>query len=955
MSLSGEPEQHIGKCAGEPTDGRIAPAHVGFVCYFTIPPEAAVADLAFRMAIDHGSSKKDSLLGEEWRDIAPFLDSALDVDPQQRERWLADLASTNAEVAGKLRVLLAELAAADADGFLKQPPAFEGDLGSAAPSSMAGKRLGAYSIEHLLGRGGMGEVWLASRSDGRFEGRIAIKLIDSEVAHAKLAERFRREGRLLAHLAHPNIARLIDAGTTDDGRQYLALEYVEGERIDRHCDHHQLGVEARVKLFLDVISAVAHAHAKLIIHRDLKPQNVFVARDGTVKLLDFGIAKLIGGADSEEGDGVTRLEEAVMTPEYAAPEQLLGELPSTATDVYQLGMLLYVVLTGAHPVPGAGSRSQRIQAALDGHIARASDSAPAAVRKVLRGDLDAILATALRKDPADRYPTAQALKDDLARWLNREPVSARRGNALYRVRKFVAKHRIAVVAASVAIVGLCGTSVLAVQQARESDRQRERAEFEKKRVFARLRFNTLMMSAIGDPSRPISAEQMLEHGVELLEKEYANDPDFVIDELIHISGRYMDWDNRKGEYDVLAKAEAIARRTGSSLQLARVQCNMVETEIAFDRIDRAAARLAEGQAALAAAQDANAGDESDCLRASANVKDAQGRTRDAAGDLQRAVELLEQNDMTSNVRYAPLLDYLGSMYQSLGDFRRSYEYTHRSRLAKEAAGFGGTAGWNGALHNEAAALRDMGEIRAAVAQEADVIKRDLTQSPNDPLPVAESLVYAGMLFRIGRLDEALQWFDRALADAQAADSLTSALNAKVGRARIFISWQQFDRASATLDEVDREPDLHSEQLRNQYIRTRMARAELLIAQGQWAQARAIITPALAECRDPGRGMGFYLQSALLLASRASKQDPAEAAKLAQEALQVAESRARDPQHSADVGEATLVLAQARLAQNDLPAAGAAAHRAETILTDAVGKEHSLTKAAAVIAAGISKP
>jgi eukaryotic-like serine/threonine-protein kinase len=619
-----------------------------------------------------------------------------------------------------------------------------------------------------------------------------------------------------------------------------------------------------------------------------------------------------------------------------------------------LGMLLYVVLTGAHPVPGSGSRAQRIQAALDGHISRASDSAPESLRNVLRGDLDAILAMALRKDPTERYATAQALKDDLARWLHREPVSARRGTTLYRARKFVAKHRLAVIAASLAIVGLCGTSVFAIQQARESDRQRDRAQIEAKRAFAQLRFNTLMMSAIGEPSRPISAEQMLDHGVKLLETEYVNDPEFVVDELIHISGRYMDWGNRQREYEVLTQAEAIARRTANPLQLARVQCSTVETDIAFDRIDRAIERLAEGQTALAAAQGANAGDQADCLSASANLKNAQGRTQDAVGDLQRAVELLEQQHMTNNVRYAPLLDYLGTMYQSLGDFRRSYDYTHRARLAKEAAGYAGTVGWNASLHNEATALRDMGEIQPALVQEADVIQRDLAQHPNDPLPVAQSAVYAGLLLRADRPTEALRWFDRAQADAQAASDLVTRLNSQIGRARVFISLGQLDRASAMLEVVDQQPDLHSEQLRHQYMRARLARAELSIAQDRSGQALGIITPLLAECREPGRGLGLYLQSALLLASRASRQDPEAAARFAQEALQVAESRARDPEHSLDVGESALVLAQARLGQNDLRAAGAAVHRAETILTDAVGKEHSSTKAAATLAAEISQ-
>src|SRR6185295_4033290 len=226
-----------------------------------------------------------------WHHLAPYLDRALDLEPAERERWLTEIAVTEPAVAAELRRFLQEHAELDAKGFLAHspivPPAWS------AGADFTGREIGAYKVEALIGRGGMGEVWLASRSDGRFEGRCAIKFLDSHAPQARSADRFRHEGRLLARLAHPNIARLIDAGTTDDGRPYLALEYIDGDRIDKYCQANVPTVEARVRLFLDVITAVAHAHANLIIHRDLKPSNVLVARDGTVKLLDFGIAKLL--------------------------------------------------------------------------------------------------------------------------------------------------------------------------------------------------------------------------------------------------------------------------------------------------------------------------------------------------------------------------------------------------------------------------------------------------------------------------------------------------------------------------------------------------------------------------------------------------------------------------------------------------------------------------------------
>jgi serine/threonine-protein kinase len=329
-----------------------------------------------------------------------------------------------------------------------------------------GGRIGKYTIERLLGRGGMSEVWLARRSDGRFDAQCAIKLLDARVPQERLAERFSREGQVLARLAHPNIARLLDAGSTSDDKRFLVLEYVDGDRIDRYCDVRGLDVDARIRLFLDAVLAVAHAHSNLIVHRDLKPSNVLVTDGGTVKLLDFGIAKLIG-PQCAEGDASmhTHVDEIVLTPEYAAPEQLLGELPSTATDVYQLGMLLCTLLVGRHPLQTLKSRGDRIKAALAGRVPRASDLATGALRRQLRGDLDAIVAMALQTDPRHRYQTAAALHDELLRYLNRKPVIARGGGSFYRTRKFLARHRVVVAAAAVAVIGLCTTLAFALVQA----------------------------------------------------------------------------------------------------------------------------------------------------------------------------------------------------------------------------------------------------------------------------------------------------------------------------------------------------------------------------------------------------------------------------------------------------------------------------------------------------------
>ena len=275
----------------------------------------------------------------------------------RRATWLAAICARDAAFGADLESLLAEHEELQESEFLERALPL-GQRSDDMPS-LEGQVVGAYRLNSLIGQGGMGSVWLAERCDGRFEGRVAVKLLNIALVGRAGEERFRREGNFLAKVTHPHIARLIDAGVSAVGQPYLVLEHVNGQPIDRYCDEQMMGIEARIRLFLDVLEAVAHAHANLIVHRDIKPANVLVSVDGEVKLLDFGIAKLItgdaqwGGSPVVEAGALTREGGAPLTPEYAAPEQLAQGQVTTATDVYALGVLLYVLLSGQHPV---GSR-----------------------------------------------------------------------------------------------------------------------------------------------------------------------------------------------------------------------------------------------------------------------------------------------------------------------------------------------------------------------------------------------------------------------------------------------------------------------------------------------------------------------------------------------------------------------------------------------------------------------
>jgi serine/threonine protein kinase len=419
-----------------------------------------------------------------WLRLSPLLDEILDLEGSARAQRLAALRAEDAALADDLDALLGELGSADRDTFLERPALLLRE------ASMAGQTVGAYTVERELGQGGMGSVWLARRTDGRFEGFVAIKFLNPGLVTRGGPERFAREGSILARLAHPNIARLLDAGVAAGGAQpYLVLEYIDGLTIDRYCDQNALGLAARVRLFLDVLAAVAHAHNRLILHRDLKPTNILVTAGGEVKLLDFGIAKLLD--DAGVPAAATELTQAVgraFTLLYAAPEQLQGADVTTATDVYALGVLLYVLLGGVHPTAaGTTAPLDQMRAVIETEPKRLSDAvlrnaavgSPAdklRLARALRGDLDNIVARALKKAPTERYANAAQLADDLRRYLNDEPVAARPDAVPYVLAKFMRRHRLGVAAGGVVAAALAVGVGVALWEANEAQRQRVQAE-----------------------------------------------------------------------------------------------------------------------------------------------------------------------------------------------------------------------------------------------------------------------------------------------------------------------------------------------------------------------------------------------------------------------------------------------------------------------------------------------
>jgi serine/threonine-protein kinase len=475
-----------------------------------------------------------------WSTLRRLLDEALALPAGDRARWLDHLPHEHASLREPLTRLLAhadEPDAADAGRFSTLPRVDAGPARDDDPPPPPDA--GPYRCLRLLGEGGMSSVWLAERTDLLRQRRVALKRPRAAWRSAGLAQRMAQEREILGRHDHPNIARIHDAGVGADGQPWLALELVDGVPIDAWCRERVLDARAIVSLFLQVVAAVAHAHARLVVHRDLKPSNILVTRDGVVRLLDFGIARLVGEAREGEPD-LTRDQPAPLTPWYAAPEQLLGQPVTTATDLYALGVVLYELLAGRRPWrPARASAAALEEAILAGEPPKPSAAVDDAVRaRVLRDDLDTIVLKALKKTPAERYQGAAELSDDLSNWLHDRPIRARPDTAAYRARKFVARNRVAIGVGSALALSLCAGLAAALWEADVARREAakslaikdylvglfENADIERRDTLRR---------------RQESVQALLERGAAALPASLGGEPE-VRDELEHTVARLLD-------------------------------------------------------------------------------------------------------------------------------------------------------------------------------------------------------------------------------------------------------------------------------------------------------------------------------------------------------------------------------------------------------------------------------
>ncbi len=850
-----------------------------------------------------------SMDSTRWQQASALLDELFALDEAQRQARLSRIEQDDAALAAELRHILAADAASsilDANVAHAAPTVMTrlGESGAHAPVAECGKHVGHYRLIERIGAGGMGEVWRAERSDD-FEQQVAVKLIRPLMDSPGLRERFARERRILARLDHPNIARLLDGGVADDGTPWYAMEFVRGTDIVRHAGQDRLDARARVELLLQVCDAVAHAQAQLVVHRDLKPSNILVDGEGRARVLDFGIARLIDeSADAQlTGTGVR-----LFSPAWAAPEQIRGEAVGTAADVFALGAILYELLTGEMPYPQRHFAPERLLAQLQQETAprpsqafKRGGTGTTAVRGI-SADLDTIVATALQPEPARRYAGAAQLAQDLRRWLDGRPIWAQPDTAAYRMRKFVARHRIAVGSASTVLLALVAGLGLALWQAgvardhalraeREAAQARVQAERTRKvkeflvSVFTAadpmrrssgapqtveqafdaalehartgLSSDKVLQADVLDDFGEIRANQgridearaLFDQALQVAESEYGPDHPAVAETLMNLAAVAFMGGNASEAVQHIGRVVSILEKDDGGNPAALPNALSGQAAILQQIGDVAAMRQASSRAVRLYRE--RAPEDPSFIVALSNeaaIAVNAGETANARSLLEEAIALIERHHGPDSPNLWSSLDSLANLAYLRGDIAEQTALTERA-LALARASFPGDHPWvansmaeRGLQHAHA------GRSEAGLAMLRDAVAMYARLGSSDELYALRQLAIAQRLH--GDDEGALASLERALALCRDAGKTASqgCIVARANRAHLLArnghGAQALQEAQAADDALPKDTALYSER-----SQIRQARAAAFATLGRREDALAEQDSAIALLRE----------------------------------------------------------------------------------------------------------
>ena len=886
------------------------------------------------------------------RRVNALLEAALALPEAERDAWLATLPAAQQDLVPTLRAMLAR-AGVETDHFLNRPIVLPSALPSLladglpggdpeAPADRAGDTVGPWRLQRELGRGGMGTVWLAERHDGGLQRPVALKLPRAGWGPG-LAQRMARERDILASLEHPRIARLYDAGLSADGRPWLAMEFVAGRPIDEHCRSAALSVHDRLRLFLRVAEAVAYAHGRLVVHRDLKPGNVLVTPDGDVRLLDFGVAKLLHD-DAPAGHDLTQLVGRAITPDYASPEQVAGRPVGVASDVYSLGVVLYELLTGQRPYRLRRESTAALEEAiLEADVPPASRVAPdRATARALRGDLDNILAKALRKPPEKRYASVEAFADDVVRHLEHLPVRARTPSFAYRSSRLLRRHAWPIAGAAALALAVLAGAGSALWQAREAGHQRDRALQRLARNDAVAEFLQLMFTRAAPAEEGAAIRRMLANSEGVVDKGFSSNPENQAAVLLMLAYNHRAMAEDGRAVGLLRRAAALLG-PGSDRDLqAQVACELSAALSNSGQLDEAI-RLVEPWLAAA---DLEPGIAATCLHRRAEHALDLRDTNAALAFSERALARIAQGRDVSPVReavvvagHASIVAAAGRRDEAEAGFARAVARLADSGREESLAALGVKANW-------AVIKGYTGDVQGAQRLNCEALATNERQTGGVPA-VALLVKCAAATERMGDTATALALFDRALVQMGREDDPYWRLQALVGQAAAWLQRGDLARARAAVEQADATIARAGFAPQHAAVQTRrLVAARVALAAGQPADAKPQLDRVIAAYEAGGTRHGPLVDALRLRAEAAGALGDGETADAdLRAALTLAESLRGTRPHSFHSGGVLLQRARHEQQAGHAAAARTAAAAALEHLRGSAGAAHAATRQA----------
>lgn len=797
----------------------------------------------------------------------------------------------------------------------------------------SGKTVGQWRLLRCIGRGGMGAVFLAERADDAFEKQAAVKLLPFGMGSEDAIARFRQERQILARLVHENIARLLDGGVTDEGVPFFVMDYVDGVPIDVYCAREDLSNVERLRLVLEIANALQYAHSNLVVHRDLKPSNILVEHGGRIRLLDFGIATSIEPAmDSVVG---TQFAQRPVTPAYASPEMLCGEVVDITTDVYSLGVLTYVLLTDHLPISYEGlSIAKSIE-----RVRQVAPPPASFLAASVHADMDAVLSKALSKEPSDRYSSIDSFASDIRAFLSGHPVMAKPPTLGYRFIRFIRRNAAAVVGSLLATSALVATTGIALRQAESAREQRDAVLLEQQRVRAS---NEFLGALIDDlDTKPMTSLELLDKGSTLLLDQYDTDQPFVAYTLYELARRYARLNETDKQVELLERIVSLPDTNQHASIRAAAACRLSS---ALSVQDAALAKhyFFQGETAFSKLVEPDVETSVDCLRMLASKARRDGDIDAALGLLQQAKIAIDSAPAVSADVRGPLLGYMAAIHYGAGEYSESLGYLDQVLELLDSVGRGNSLGYLRVASNKAVTLDIVGQVEESLAIWDDIVRR-IREAGYAQRGAASMLnQYGATLSRVGRNEAAAQAHQEARTVAERAGDVVNMVTSDKGMARVALANEDYTSALVYLDRLREYAEQDPQADPNLVVGGEVLRVKAYRRSGRLDLAAVHVERLLQESGYPTVEKAPHLLSSLIEATAVyqARGDFEHAEVLASDIIVRLSARAiGDPLQSVDVARAYVHRAEIRNALGDVGRARKDLSVGVPVLSEKLGAAH----------------